>query len=89
MLGSFTEYVGFPSVVALVLGGIAILVWAATLGGRLGQLVAGFVGVLVVLGGLVLMFFVWLKRMNADIGGNRHDIERDLDDILDERESEK
>lgn len=89
MVRSLTEDVGFPAVVALVLSGVAILIWATTLGGQFGQVVAGFVGVLVVLGGLVLTFFVWLKRMNADIGANRHDLERDLDEILEDRDSEK
>ncbi|MFB6178625.1 MAG: hypothetical protein ABEI77_02740 [Halorientalis sp.] len=89
MLRSLSEFVGFPTVVALVVGGIALLVLAATLGGQAGQLVAAFIGILVVIGGLALMFLIWIKRMNENIGANRRDIERDLDDIMDERESEE
>lgn len=88
MLRSLSEYVGFPAVVGLILGGVAILVLSTTLGGQFGQILAAFVGILVVLGGLGMMFLVWLKRMNADIGSNRRDIERDLEEIMDGPDSE-
>ena len=89
MLRSLSEFVGFPAVVALVLGGVGMLVLAASLGGEFGQILATAVGVLVVLAGLALMGLVWIKRMNEDIGRNRRDIERDLDEILDGPDSEE
>jgi len=84
MLRSLGDYVGFPAVIALVLGGVAILVLASTIGGQFGQIVAAFIGIIVVIAGLAMMFAVWIQRMNADIGSNRQDIRRDLDEIMDE-----
>lgn len=86
MLRSLVDSIGVPTVIALTLGGGILLVWAGTLGGPVGDLVAIVIGLGVVLAGLGLLYAIWLKRLNADIGRNRHRIERQLEEILDDRE---
>lgn len=88
-LGSLSDLVGIPAVVATVLVGIVILLVAATSGGQFGRVVAGLIAVLVVIVGLFLMLATWIKRMNADIGSNRADLKRDMDEILEERDTEE
>jgi len=82
MGSSLSEFVGVPAVVVLLVVGLVFLLLSAVLGGRLGQIVAAFIGVLVILSGLGMIFLVWLKRMNEDIAANRDDIKRELDDIV-------
>jgi hypothetical protein len=89
MLESVSEKVGLPALVALVFGGSVLLLLSATLGGRLGQLLAVFIGLLVIVGGLFMVVVLLIDRMNADIGQNRQDLKEDLDEILEESDAEE
>jgi len=86
MLRSLGRFVGMPTVVVLLLTGAAIMVLAATRDSQFAQVVAGFVAVLIVLGGIVVMFLVWLKEVNADIDSDRRELKAELDALVEDDE---
>ncbi|WP_299265991.1 hypothetical protein [Halorientalis sp.] len=88
MLRSLSRVVGLPAVVVLLLVGVAIMVLAATRDSPTAQLFAGLVAVLAVAASLGMLFFVYLKRLNADIDSDRHDLRRELDDIVEDDDAE-
>jgi predicted signal transduction protein with EAL and GGDEF domain len=77
------------TVVGLILFGMLILVLGAASGGPAGQALAAIVAVLMVVLALILIFFYWIKRMNADIGVNRRDVDPELEDVLEEYQDEE
>jgi membrane protein implicated in regulation of membrane protease activity len=77
------------AVVALVLLGMAVLVFGAASGGPAGQALAAIVAVLIVVLALMLIFAYWIKRMNEDIGGNRREIDPEFEEALEEYDSEE
>ena len=88
MLRSLSRFVGLPAVVVLLLVGVAIMILAAVQDSQAAQVLAGFVAVLVVAASLVMLFFVYLKRLNADIDSDRHELRRELDDLVEDDDAE-
>jgi membrane protein implicated in regulation of membrane protease activity len=73
-----------PTVVVLLLLGTVIMVAAGVQSNPTLQLLGGFVAVLVIVLALLVLFFVFIKRLNADIDSDRHDLRRELDDIVED-----
>ncbi|RXK51941.1 hypothetical protein [Halorientalis pallida] len=88
MLRSLSRLVTLPTVVVLLLVGVAIMILAAIQNSPTAQLLAGFVAVLAVAASLVLLFFVYLKRLNADIDSDRHELRRELDELVEDDDAE-
>ncbi|MFB6082938.1 MAG: hypothetical protein ABEJ94_01680 [Halorientalis sp.] len=86
MLGSLGRLVEPPTVVVLLLSGTAIMIAAALQSDPGLQLLGGLVAVLVIAVALVVLFFVFVKRLNADIDSDRHELRRQLDDIVEDDE---
>lgn len=75
-----------PRAVVLVLGLGAVAALAAASLGRPGQLLAGLLAVAAVAGAVGLLFAYWIKRSNADIDGDRDDLRRELDRLVDDEQ---
>ncbi|WP_424017820.1 hypothetical protein ACOZ4N_18420 [Halorientalis pallida] len=88
MLRSLSRLVGLPAVAVLLVAGVAIMILAAIQDSQAAQVFAGFVAVLVVAASLVMLFFVYLKRLNADIDSDRHELRRELDEIVEDDDAE-
>jgi TRAP-type C4-dicarboxylate transport system permease small subunit len=88
MLRSLSRLVGLPAVAVLLVAGIAIMILAAIQNSQTAQVFAGFVAVLVVAASLVMLFAVYLKRLNADIDSDRHELRRELDEMVEDDDAE-
>ena len=87
MLRSLSTLVSPPAVVVLVLAGTLSFVVAAASASPL-VTVAGFgLGFLFVLAALAMVFLVWVKRVNSEIDSDRHDIQREMDEMLEDEEN--
>jgi len=86
MLGSLGRLIDTPTVVVLLLVGAVIMVAAGVQSNPTLQVLGGFVAVLVVVVALLVLFFVFIKRLNADIDSDRHDLRRELDEIVEDDE---
>jgi uncharacterized membrane protein len=84
MLRSLGRLIDTPTVVVLLLVGAVIVVAAGVQSNPTLQLLGGFVAVLVVVVALLVLFFVFIKRLNADIDSDRHDLRRELDEIVED-----
>ncbi|SEN12344.1 hypothetical protein SAMN05216388_1001418 [Halorientalis persicus] len=84
MLRSLGRLIDTPTVVVLLLLGTVIMVAAGVQSNPTLQLLGGFVAVLVIVLALLVLFFVFIKRLNADIDSDRHDLRRELDDIVED-----
>lgn len=88
MWRTLARFVDTPTVVALLFLSALLFVVAAT-AGPVGSVLAGGVGILAALGALVMVFLIYLKRVNAEIDDERHDLRRDLDEMLEESNEEE
>ncbi|WP_336002154.1 hypothetical protein [Halorientalis halophila] len=86
MLRSIGRFVGTPAVVVTLFFGIGMVIVAATRDSQAVQLVAAFVAVLLVFVSLAMLFVVFIKRLNADIDSERHDLRRELDALVEDDE---
>ena len=82
MLRSLGTLVDPTTVVVFVLAGTLSFVAAAAIPSPLATALGLGAGLLSVLGALAMAFLVWVKRVNADIDSDRHDIEREVDDLI-------
>lgn len=88
MVMSLGRLVNLQTFVGLFFVGLVVLLWAAVSGGIVGQIIAVFVAVLMVLGGIALMFLLWIKRMNQDIDTHRTEMREELDRVIEEMEED-
>ncbi|AQL43429.1 hypothetical protein BV210_12325 [Halorientalis sp. IM1011] len=86
MLGSLARLIDTPTVVVLLLVGAVIVVATGVQSNPTLQVLGGFVAVLVVVVALLVLFFVFIKRLNEDIDSDRHDLRRQLDDLVEDDE---
>ena len=86
MLGSLGRLIDTPTVVVLLLVGAVIVVATGVQSNPTLQVLGGFVAVLVVVVALLVLFFVFIKRLNEDIDSDRHDLRRQLDDLVEDDE---
>ena len=86
MLRSLGRLIDTPTVVVLLLLGAVIMVAAGVQSNPTLQLLGGLLAVLVIVVALLVLFFVFIKRLNADIDSERHDLRRELDEIVDDDE---
>ena len=88
MWRTLARFIETPTVVALLFLSALLFVVAAT-AGPVGSVLAGGAGILATLSALVEIFFIYLKRVNAEIDDERHDLQREMDAMLEESNDEE
>lgn len=88
MWRTLARFIETPTVVALLFLSALLFVVAAT-AGPVGSVLAGGAGILAALSALVVIFFIYLKRVNAEIDDERHDLQREMDAMLEESNDEE
>ncbi|MFB6143020.1 MAG: hypothetical protein ABEJ30_06725 [Halorientalis sp.] len=83
MWRTLAQFVAPPTVVACLFLSVVLFVLAAW-AGPVGSVLAGLLGAALFMVALGMVFAIYLKRINEDIDSERHDLRRDLDDILDD-----
>lgn len=89
MWNALRSVVGMPAVAILLFLGIAMLVLSATAGGVVGTFFGGILALVCFVLGFAVMFGVYIKRMNEDIDSDRHELRRELDEAMQEADSEE
>lgn len=89
MMQSLRSVVGMPAVVILLFLGVALLAVAATSGAALITFFGGILALVCFVLGFAVMFGVYIKRMNQDIDSDRHDLKQQLDEAMQDADSEE
>jgi len=88
MWETLRSFVGMPTVVALLFVGAVILIVSAATGGVAGTFLGGLLALVFFVLAFAVLFAVYIRRMNEDIDSDRHELRQELDEMVEDAETE-
>jgi ABC-type transport system involved in cytochrome bd biosynthesis fused ATPase/permease subunit len=89
MWETLRSLVGMPTAVALLFVGAVILILSAVTGSVASTFLGGLLALVFFVAAFAVLFAVYIRRMNEDIDSDRHELRQELDEMVEEADTEE